>query len=179
MLVADVPLLRVLHADGPAPDRAAQMMLYGRFVGSWAGTMHYRDAEQVRRERPVDVHFGWVLEGRAVQDVWIAPSRTGHDAEAPVVMYGTTIRIYDPRRDLWEITWLNPVSGAINRMTGREVGADIVQEYRTDDGVRCQWMFTEITPGSFHWISRDSADEGRTWRVDVEMFLRRLEDSPA
>jgi hypothetical protein len=171
MLVADVPLLNVLHADGPAADRAAQMMLYGRFVGSWTGTMSYL-ADEVRRERSVDVHFGWVLEGRAVQDVWIAPSRTGDDA--PVVMYGTTIRIYDPRRDLWEITWLNPVSGAINRMTGREVGPDIVQEYR-DGGVRSQWMFTEITPASFRWISRNSSDEGSTWTVDVEMFLRRVE----
>ncbi len=161
MLVAEVPLLKVLHADGPAADRAAQMMLYGRFVGSWAGTLSYRDADEVRREAPVDVHFGWVLEGRAVQDVWIAPARAS--------------RIYDPRRDLWEITWLDPVSGAFNRMTGREIGADIVQEYRSDDGGRCQWMFTEITPGSFRWISRNSSDEGGTWTVDVEMFLRRVE----
>jgi hypothetical protein len=173
MLVAEVPLLKALHAEGPAADRAAQMMLYGRFVGSWAGTLSYRDADKVRREQSVDVHFGWVLEGRAVQDVWIAPSRAGNDA--PAVMYGTTIRIYDPRRDLWEITWFNPVSGAFNRMTGREIGADIVQEYRSDDGGRYQWMFTEITPGSFRWISRNSSDEGGTWTVDVEMFLRRVE----
>jgi hypothetical protein len=36
-------------------------------------------------------------------------------------------------------------------------------------------MFTEITPSSFRWISRNSSDEGGTWTVDVEMFLRRVE----
>ena len=28
-----------LLADGPAADRAAKMMLYGQFVGSWGGTV--------------------------------------------------------------------------------------------------------------------------------------------
>ena len=31
------PMLKALHADGPAADRAEQMMLYGQFVGSWDG----------------------------------------------------------------------------------------------------------------------------------------------
>ena len=69
--------LETLHAHGPAPDRAAYIMLYGQFVGSWNGSLKYLDAEGGRRETTAEVHFGWVLEGRAIQDVWIAPSRNG------------------------------------------------------------------------------------------------------
>jgi hypothetical protein len=29
------PFLNALGADGPSPDRAGKMDLYGRFVGSW------------------------------------------------------------------------------------------------------------------------------------------------
>jgi hypothetical protein len=88
-------------------------------------------------------------------------------------MYGTTLRVYDPQSDVWHITWIDPVRQVYDRMIGRKVGEDIVQEYRNDRGSRCQWLFTEITAESFHWISRDSADEGKTWNVRAEFFLRR------
>ena len=165
--------LETLHADGPAPDRAAQMMLYGRFVGSWGGTLKYVDAEGVHRETTAEVHFGWVLEGRAIQDVWIAPSRQGRKVEERLLMHGSTFRVYDPQNDLWHITWIDPVKQANNRMTGRKAGDEIVQEYRAGDGKRVQWLFTEITPDSFHWINRDSADDGGNWNVRGEFFLRR------
>jgi hypothetical protein len=58
-------------------------------------------------------------------------------------------------------------------MTGRKIGDEIVQEYRADDGKRVQWLFTEITPDSFHWINRESADDGRRWNVRGEFFLKR------
>ena len=46
-----------------------------------------------------EIHFGWVLEGRAIQDVWILPG----------VFYGKTLRIYDPGIDAWHILWSDPV----------------------------------------------------------------------
>ena len=164
---------RALLADGPAADRAAKMMLYGQFVGSWDGTVVVHNPDGTRREASSEVHFGWVLAGRAVQDVWIAPARHGRQATDQDRMHGTTLRVYDPHNDVWHITWIDPVKQAFNRMTGRKVGENIVQEYRNDQGVRCQWLFTEITAASFHWISRDSADEGETWTVRGEFFLRR------
>ena len=88
-------------------------------------------------------------------------------------MYGTTLRVYDPKNDLWHITWIDPVKQVFNRMTGSKVGRDIVQEYRTENGRRCQWMFTEITAESFRWTSRESPDGGETWIVRGEFFLRR------
>jgi len=61
-------------------------------------------------------------------------------------------------------------------MTGRRMGDDIVQEYLADHGKRVQWMFTDITPASFHWINRESADDGGNWNIRGEFFLRRRED---
>lgn len=171
-------LAKVLHATGPSPDRAAQMMLYGQFVGSWEGTLVYRDAEGVRRETSAEVHFGWVLEGRAVQDVWIAPSRRARPATERLLMHGTTLRVYDPGSAIWHITWTDPVRQVFNSMTGRKVGDDIVQEYRRDDGARVQWMFTEIGPDWFHWSARESEDDGETWATRGEFFLRRVAHTP-
>ena len=170
----NAPLLaQALFAAGPAPDRAAKMMLYGRFVGSWDGKVVVHEDGGGRRESSTEVHFGWALGGRAVQDVWIAPSRHARNPTESDRVYGTTLRVYDPRSDAWDITWIDPVRQAYDRRIGREVGEDIIQEYRNPQGARCQWLFAEITADSFHWISRDSADEGETWNVRTEFFLRR------
>jgi hypothetical protein len=165
-------MLQALCAEHPAPDRAGPMMLYGQFVGSWDGRMTYVDSEGARRESTAEVHFGWVLEGRAVQDVWMVPLRSRGSAGAAQLMYGTTLRVYDPRADHWHITWIDPVRQVYDRMIGRQVGNDIVQEYRTDEAVRVQWMFTEITPCSFHWTARAAAGAD-DWRVRAEFFLTR------
>jgi hypothetical protein len=170
------PFLDNLWAHGPATDRAAKMMLYGQFVGSWDGSLKFLDAEGLRHDTTAEVHFGWVLEGRAIQDVWIAPSREGRRDGEPLLMYGSTFRIYDPLNDIWHITWLDPVKQLRNVMTGRPVGDEIIQEYRADDGKRVQWLFTGITPDAFHWINRNSGDGGENWNVRGEFFLKRRAD---
>ncbi|MFC5742175.1 hypothetical protein [Dyella tabacisoli] len=167
------PMLSALHADGPAADRAAAMWLYGRFVGSWSGRLIYFDAQNIRHETSAEVHFGWALEGRAVQDIWIAPSRSERQPGEPQIMYGATLRVYDPGSDTWQIIWTDPVWQVYDRMTGRADGDNIVQEYRMPDGARCQWMFTEITENSFHWIRRESTDDGLHWELRGEFLLHR------
>lgn len=169
------PMLVALHAGGPAPDWADQMMLYGQFIGSWEGRVVLHRPDGNRREADCEVHFDWVLEGRAVQDVWIAPTRRAsrEAGQAPHgAMYGTTLRVYDPQSDLWHITWIDPGLQDIRRMIGRKVGQDIVQEYTDDEGVLCQWCFTEITADYFHWLWRETQD-GETWDVKTEFFLER------
>src|SRR5207249_3891479 len=60
-----------------------------------------------------EVHAAWVLEGRAVQDVWIMPRRDDRDAvpDRGMNMYGTTLRSWDPSIRAWRIAWTNPVHG--------------------------------------------------------------------
>lgn len=165
--------IEALSSDGPAADRADKMMLYGQFIGAWDGTVTVYRENGERFDSSAEVHFGWVLQGRAIQDVWIVPARTGRAASEGDRMYGTTLRIYDPQRDEWQIRWADPVRQVYSQMTGRQVGADIVQEYRDPQGAICQWCFTEIEANSFHWISRESTDERKTWRLIGEFHLRR------
>jgi hypothetical protein len=160
-----------LHSDGPAADRADAMQLYGRFVGAWDGEVWFVDEAGREHTISAEVQFGWVLQGRAVQDVWIAPARSEGEAERR--MYGTTLRVYDPERDDWEITWIDPGLGKFARQRGNAVGDDIVQEAREDDGSLTQWIFTDIEPDSFRWLSRRSDDDGRNWSKLSEYRFRR------
>jgi hypothetical protein len=172
--MSDDSMLHALRAEGPAPDRAPQMTLYGQFVGSWeARVIDYGPGGSSRESRG-EWHFGWVLEGRAIQDVWIVPPRATRQPTEASQRYGTTLRVYDPKNDLWHITWINPVTQAFNRLVGRKVGNDIVQECRTGEESFYQWIFTDITGDSFRWYARSSSDNGGTWRTEAEFFAERV-----
>lgn len=159
--------------DGPAADRADKMMLYGRFIGAWDGTVTRYSANGERFDSSAEVHFGWALQGRAIQDVWIVPSRIGRAPGEADKMYGTTLRVYDPQNDVWHITFIDPVRQTHDRMTGRQADADIIQEYSKADGTICQWCFFEIEVNSFHWVSRESVDQRQTRRLTGEFYLKR------
>lgn len=164
----------VLESAGPAAEHADALMLYGRFVGSWEGSCRTHPAEGPALEHSAEVHFGWVLEGRAVQDVWIVPARRDRNGPAgPRNLYGTTVRVYDPAADAWNVTWMNPPNGAFTRLVGRREGDRIVQHGEDRDGLN-RWIFQEIGPDSFRWTGELSSDGGRTWRLVAEFALRRV-----
>jgi len=170
------PFLDALGADGPAPDRAGKMDLYGRFVGSWDLDVRQFSGDRRERRRAGEWHFGWALEGRAVQDVWIVPKRgelRRGDAAANVNSYGTTLRVYDPDIDAWRIQWTEPVTRNFLQMIGRAEGTDIVQLGTRSDGQMLRWSFLEITPDSFLWRGEISADNGATWRTNTEFTAKR------
>jgi hypothetical protein len=170
-------LFAALHCAGPAPDRAAAMRLYGGFIGDWEmDAVYHLDDGSTRQSRGA-IHFGWILEGRAIQDVWIVPARDAACAAPPSwrAFYGTTLRVYDPRIDAWHILWIDPVRQTYRRMTGQAHGADIVQDGEDETGVPVRWSFTEIAPASFHWLAERSPDGGKTWRLLVEFFARRAD----
>jgi catechol 2,3-dioxygenase-like lactoylglutathione lyase family enzyme len=155
--------IQALQAAGPAEDRADKMNLYGQFIGDWTmhATLHADDGTQ--REATGTIHFGWVLDGRAVQDVWVLPG----------VFHGTTLRVYDPNLDAWHIVWSDPLKQYVTRQLGRAEGPDIIQLGRNDAGEATRWRFVDITPASFRWLGERSFDDGATWQRQAEMTARR------
>ena len=158
-------LARALHAPGPAPDRAQAMQLYGWLIGSWEmdATLHRDDGST--HVGHGTIAFGWVLEGRAIQDVWVVPG----------VFHGTTLRIYDPGQDAWHILWSDPVRQLYVRQIGRARGDGIIQEGIAEDGAATRWSFTEITPASFLWRGERSVDRV-DWQLQAEFRARRVAD---
>ena len=166
--------LRRLGSPGPHPDYADELMLFGQFVGSWDVESTLFSPDGTRRSLRGEWHFGWVLEGRAIQDVLISPPREERTPTGPQTFeYGTTVRFYDPRTKTWQITWITPVNGEVHHLIGRQIGEEILLEGRTPDGKPERWSFSEITADAFVWRGHVSFDEGRTWFMDEEMRVRR------
>ena len=105
-------------------------------------------------------HFGWVLEGRVIQDVSITPSRDAREPGQPSKEYGMTIRAYDPKIDGWRVTFVAPISGATVNLIAREHDDEIWLEGRGPDNSLCRWTFSEMTDRRVRWQGFASADEG-------------------
>lgn len=164
-----------LAAPGRATDIDAADDLYGWLVGSWdMEVLHYR--VDVRERRLMgEIHFGWALEGRAVQDVWIMPRRPerGMSREPGLDMYGTTLRVWDPSIGAWRVTYINPVNGQRDELIGRRAGRDIVQIGTHANGTPIRWNFTDITDDAFRWTGVALANDGHTWNLEGEFVARR------
>ena len=164
MNASSFSLADLLFSEGPAPDRADKMGLYGQFVGAWEMDAVVTADDGQKHTGHGRVRFAWALEGRAIQDVWILPG----------VFYGTTLRVYDPGLDAWHILWSDPLRQYYSRQLGRAQGADIVQFGKTDAGLAVRWSFSEITPHSFFWRGERSFDGEASWQTQSEFRVRRL-----
>src|SRR5687768_8704513 len=103
----------VLAASARAAEIPAAADAYGWLVGDWElDVLHYWGHDVASRGVKGEVHAGWILEGRAVQDVWIMPRRSDRTAmlDKNFNMYGTTLRVWDSALEAWRITWLNPAA---------------------------------------------------------------------
>ena len=181
MNASSTELISILHTDKPATDRAEKLQLYGRFIGDWDAKVITHAADGARHEASGEIHFGWILQGRGIQDVWMTP-RLAERANAPPLpvagnWYGTTLRIYDPNLDAWRIYWIDPATNSFRQQIGRPCGNDIVQEGKTEQGELTRWSFTKVTPSSFpssfHWLGEQSPGGDNQWRLAVEVLARR------
>ncbi len=160
-----------LGADGPDPDLAEKLMLFGQFVGDWEIVeARYRQADGTWVKMKGEVHFGWILGGTAIQDVWMG-SKEGSEK---VTLFGTTIRFYDPKIDAWRSTWLSPIKGLVQTFIARKVNDEIVLELQNTNGYPEKWIFSQITPRSFRWRSEETHDNGKTWQLTEEMQIKKI-----
>ncbi len=162
--------IRGLGADAPDPAFREKLALFGRFVGDWTGEAVFVQPDG--REVPGgkgEVHFNWILGGRAIQDVWMYEDPKSRR----MVPAGTTVRFYHPEEDAWRSVWVSPMQGAVLAFTGREVDDEIVLETDAGGGRWERWIFFEIRPDSFRWREEVSRDDGRTWSIQQRYHLER------
>jgi hypothetical protein len=168
--------IEALHSEGPAADRAEKMALYAWLVGRWSmDAVFYRNDGTTQTAQGM-ICAGWVLEGRAIQDIFAVPG----------LFYGTTLRVYDPGLDAWHILWTDPLNQVYVNQIGRALGNEVLQEgkespslarlYQTSHAgaaeATIRWIFSEITAKSFRWHSERSTD-GVNWQLQREFFAKR------
>lgn len=175
--VAHDGFVNALLADGPSPELGEAASVFGFLVGGWSASVRDINTDGTVRTGRGEWWFSWVLEGRALQDVWISPPRRerGH-AKPPSAAndrYGTTVRRFDRSDNEWKIVWINPVSGAENHLRGGRDG-DGITLVGEDAGRPIRWRFVDIRSAGFTWQGDRQSDDGREWTLQAEFQLTRI-----
>jgi len=166
-----------LSSSPPSSNIPESANAYDFLVGSWElEVLRYWAQNVADRGIKAEVHAGWVLEGRAVQDVWIMPRRSDRtpNLDKKFNMYGTTLRVWDASLEAWRITWSNPAGDHYEQQIGRRIGNDIVQLGTREGGTTTRWTFTDITASSFHWLGEALQPDGKSWRLEGEFRAKRV-----
>jgi hypothetical protein len=173
-------MIEALRSNGPHPELAAKLQLFGQFVGGWDVEITNYKPDGSREVVQEEWHFGWVLEGRAIQDVWIAPKRSLRaESKGMSGEYGATLRFYDPKIDAWRSTWIGPPKGYVLPFVARQIGDEIVLEGNFESGKSRKWIFSEITTDTFKWRAIESDDGWATEQKVQEMSARRVAETSA
>jgi hypothetical protein len=172
--------LNALISHGPSAELGEAAEAFGWLVGGWSGQIRDFDLDGRVRTGTGEWWFSWVLEGRAMQDVLIVPplEKRLKDRGMPTPpsaatnRYGTTVRRFDRTASKWSIVWVNPVSGAIDRLEGVREG-DRVVLHGEEDGHPIRWTFNEIRQDSFRWRGESCRNDG-TWGLEAEFRFNRI-----
>ena len=169
-----------LTSSGPSPQMPkSAASVFDWLVGDWTVDVYDYTPDGAKWAGKGEWHFSWVLEGRAIQDVWIVPRLSERNEATPKEhnRYGTSLRIYDPKINAWRVFWFNPVTQDRTEITARKIGNDVVQQGLDDDGSYIRWTFADIKPDSFVWLGESSADGGKTWQLGAKFIAQRIAEN--
>lgn len=162
-------MITALPALGPHPSLGDEARVFDRFIGTWDAAYAEYGADGSVSRSSGEVRFGWILDGRALQDVWITyPEGTRTQREI-----GTSVRYYDTKLKQWRVVFLDPAAGELSIVTGGAVGNRIVLNTLSSGGIVRRWTFNDIQPNSFVWRGEVSQDNGNTWRLYAEYHMKR------
>lgn len=149
-----------------------ELDLFGGLIGEWdiLWIDHLEDSEP-RRVKGEWI-FSWVLDGTAVQDLFIVPSREERLRDRqPDAEYGTTLRIFNPKMLVWDIFY--GCMGEAIRLTAQRVGREIILTENATG--RMRYVFSEITVRTFLW-RKERMDANDEWQMVAKIAAERRRD---
>lgn len=151
-------LAGLMVSDAPRPEYAEALRPFAPLIGSWdLDVKWYDETGAVSRQTKGEWHFAWALDGRAVADIWITPSRAARATDGDGE-WGMSMRIYDPELKAFRSTWMGPKAAFVMPFIAHAENDTITLESQT---AKTRWRFTGITETAFHWRNEDETDDGR------------------
>ncbi|AWB87478.1 hypothetical protein [Mycetocola zhujimingii] len=155
----DLSFADALISDAATERYPNRMSRFGRLVGRW--NVHSRRMDEATgnwHESDFVWVVGFILDGKAVQDVALTPTDGGFETIA------TAVRVYDRDMGAWRVSYFEPERGEYAHLVATAHKRDgIRQDGTRNDGLLIRWNFSKITDHSYQWESFVSEDEGTTW----------------
>jgi hypothetical protein len=149
--------------EAKAPERA----MFDRMIGSWDVTYEIYDKDGKVRRLPGQVTYGWILDGKALQEIW-------SDLDGKQVKpYATTIGYSDAKHGRWTAAWIYPAAGMPTIVSGGVENGRLVLTGHDQDGALQRWSIDGVQADAFVARYESSEDEGKTWRLVGVNHMRR------
>lgn len=164
-------MIQELQASGPHPSSAKSAQALGRLVGTWDIEYGFISKDGKVTHQRGEYTAAWVMDGRAVQDIWTVEPRDGRKERE---IY-STLHFIDPKSGTWYATFIDPENVSVARLTGKAVGQDriVILTHDFSEGRDNRWSFNDIRSGSFVFRDEQSKDGGKTWRLVEEDHMTR------
>ncbi len=142
---------------------------FGNLIGEWNIIWNDHLNEVEPRRVKGEWIFSWVLDGMAIQDLFIVPSREERlQNKQPDAEYGTTLRFFNPKTSEWDIFY--GCTGEAIRLTARKIDNKIILTENTTE--RMRYIFSDITDSSFLWI-KEQVTKNNGWQTVAKVFAER------
>jgi uncharacterized protein len=162
-------MIKALGASSPHSSLGEQAQVFDRLVGTWDCDYSFRLDDGSVRHKKGELIVGWILDGRAVQDLFITYPADGEKDRR----IGTTIRFFDTALKKWRIVFISPQFNYVVTVWGGLEEDRIVLHGVDTDGAPIRWSFNDIKPDSFVWRGEKSRDGGKTWKLEEEHHMKR------
>lgn len=146
---------------------------FGKFIGKWNLDLTITNHDGSNLKYKGEWHFHRILQGRAIQDIWIIPGLTSHD-DNDFHEYGTTVRTFNPKTNKWKAVWVGPIQ---NQLFIFDIEDNINQITLTETNIpnlEMKWSFFDISQNSFKWKSEVKTKEHSNWIINYFMELTRI-----
>lgn len=139
-------------------------------MGAFDRRLEFYDSEPNSQRLKGEWFFRRVLEGAAIEDIFIRPSREAKELDLqPDGEYGAAIRMYDQSKRRYDMTY-DCTKYAKRLEVRKEQGAII---YIVPDDPAEKHVFSDMTKSTFHWQNIRVLENG-IWRVNREVFASRV-----
>jgi hypothetical protein len=162
-------LSTALPSELPHVSLGESSALDAKLIGTW--TVEYSDIKKdgTTVHRTGQFMASWVLDGRAVQYLWIVdPSGARKERE----VY-TELRYFDPQSRSWNGVFFDPEHASTAKFTSEPQGDKIVMHSSDLGAADSRWTFGAIGPNSLVFRDEASDDGGKTWHLRSEDHMTR------
>ncbi len=166
--------IQALLTSKPLQNKSDSMKLFGQFVGSWDWTGYDYSDDGSKTPTKGRWIFESVLNGMAIQDVFIFENSNSDQNQVTYVEYGTTLRFPNSDGESWKAVWVGPMNKVVRIFEAKAVGNEIVLEGKNESDQPIRWVFSDISEDHFNWRGEYSADDGRSWILYEDLEAKRI-----
>ncbi|MEO0572505.1 MAG: hypothetical protein AAF039_12430 [Bacteroidota bacterium] len=147
--------------------------VFGKFVGQWELLLTITDSFDTSSQYKGEWHFDRILQGRAIQDIWMIPGLANNESDE-FHEYGTTIRTFNPKTNRWKAVWVGPIQNQFFVFDITDSDEAIILTETKNPKLEMKWSFYDISENSFQWKSEIKIKGSDRWLTNYHMELMRI-----